>query len=349
MLTSHEVFFGSSTALPHFADESVDLVLTSPPYPMIEMWDSSFAAQDPSIEGALQKGNGDVAFEKMHCLLDLVWRQCYRILKPGSFACINIGDAVRTVDGSFSLYPNHARIIQSCTGTGFRMLPAILWRKQTNAPNKFMGSGMLPAGAYVTLEHEYILVFRKGGKRLFSNTDKEQRRRSAFFWEERNSWFSDIWDFKGSRQAMADSRLRARSGSFPFELAFRLVNMYSLQEDTVFDPFLGTGTSMAAALASGRNSRGTEIEAQLQPLIEETLAGAPKMGRARQQQRLADHKIFIQEYSSKKGSKPKHFNHSHNVPVITGQEKELQLPFPDALVLQSSDPLCFRAEYSTFQ
>ena len=84
--------------------------------------------------------------------------------------------------------------------------------------------------------------------------------RSAFFWEERNRWFSDVWDFKGTVQGLDHGDLRSRSGAYPLELAFRLINMYSLYEDTVLDPFLGTGTTTLASIACGRNSIGIEID-----------------------------------------------------------------------------------------
>lgn len=117
----------------------------------------------------------------MHQELDKIWSECYRVLKEGGIACINIGDATRTINNNFCLYTNHARIINYCLKIGFTNLPNIIWRKQTNAPNKFMGSGMLPAGAYVTLEHEWILIFRKGGKRQFkTEKDKVERRSSSF-------------------------------------------------------------------------------------------------------------------------------------------------------------------------
>src|SRR5690606_1592163 len=136
---------------------------------------------------------------------------------------------------------------------GFANMPNILWRKQTNAPNKFMGSGMLPAGAYVTLEHEWILVFRKAGKRTFrSEAEKKLRRESAFFWEERNTWFSDLWDLKGVKQKITNSGSRDRSAAYPFELPYRLINMYSVKGDIVLDPFLGTGTTALAAMATER-------------------------------------------------------------------------------------------------
>ena len=215
--------------------ESVSLVVTSPPYPMIHMWDDLFISQNPAIGKALKNREGPHAFELMHRLLDDVWNEVYRVLKNGGIACINIGDATRTIDDNFSLYQNHTRLMAYLLQLGFNALPAILWRKQTNAPNKFMGSGMLPPGAYVTLEHEYILIVRKGPKREFKTPEEKQmRRQSAFFWEERNIWFSDIWlDVKGASQHLFDNRARRRSAAFPFEVPYRLINMFSVKGDTV--------------------------------------------------------------------------------------------------------------------
>ena len=146
--TTYKIYYQNSNAMQSVASNSVDLVVTSPPYPMIAMWDEMFIKQDPAIQKALDNGMGYDAFKRMHKTLDEIWNECYRILKNGAFACINIGDATRTVNGNFMLYPNHSRILQHLLEIGFTSLPAILWRKQTNAPNKFMGSGMLPAGAY---------------------------------------------------------------------------------------------------------------------------------------------------------------------------------------------------------
>ncbi|MEE8552751.1 MAG: DNA methyltransferase, partial [Desulfobacterales bacterium] len=156
MKTNHKIIYDNAIKMEAVSSESVALMVTSPPYPMIEMWDDMFGQQSSSVKKALAKGDGPDAFELMHQVLDPVWREVYRVLKFGGFACINIGDATRTINGNFSLYPNHMRILKAALELGFSALPCILWRKQTNAPNKFMGSGMLPAGAYVTLEHEYI-------------------------------------------------------------------------------------------------------------------------------------------------------------------------------------------------
>ncbi len=231
---------------------------------MVEMWDESFGSNDKSIIAHINKADGQHAFDKMHQLLDKTWKEVYRILKPGGFLCINIGDSTRNLGGRFRIYHNHSRINNICHSIGFDTLPSIIWRKPTNAPNKFMGSGMLPAGAYVTLEHEYILIMRKGEKRVFTKDEKENRSRSAIFWEERNSWFSDQWtDVRGSRQKLTIDSLRTRSAAFPIEIPQRLIQMYSAYNDTVLDPFSGTGTTSLAAMTAGRNSISLDNDSKL--------------------------------------------------------------------------------------
>jgi len=303
---------------------SIDLIVTSPPYPMIEMWDDTFFQQNRSIKNALKRGSGIEAFELMHQVLDFTWHEAYRILKPGGFACINIGDATRTINGAFVLYPNHMRILKSMVEIGFSALPCILWRKQTNAPNKFMGSGMLPAGAYVTLEHEYILILRKGPKREFQGDhDKSKRRESAIFWEERNTWYSDIWfDIKGTSQALADKETRVRSGAYPFEVVYRIINMYSAKEDIVLDPFLGTGTTVAAAMASGRNSIGYEIDTGMKDTIADTLRRIVDYSNEHIARRIESHLFFIKT-RIQANKHIKYLNKHYRFPVVTSQEKEI--------------------------
>ncbi|MFW5827574.1 MAG: DNA-methyltransferase [Alkalispirochaeta sp.] len=325
MVTTHRVMFESAVSLPTVPDNSVDLVVTSPPYPMIAMWDGVFAQQEPGIQTSLAASDGVGAFSAMHAVLDEVWRESARVLRPGGFVCVNIGDATRTIGGDFRLFANHARIIGAMERFGMHTLPAILWRKQTNAPTKFMGSGMLPSGAYVTLEHEYILVFRNGSKRRFAPHDRDRRRKSALFWEERNQWFSDLWDLKGVRQRLHTDSSRGRSGAFPFELAFRLINMYSLHGDTVLDPFVGTGTTIAAALSAARNSIGVEIDRGFSSTIEATLSAAVPTVNERQQQRYTHHIDFVDRYQAEHESGLGHLNRPHNVPVMTKQETDLEL------------------------
>jgi len=269
----HNIFFHASQKMAELVDNSVDLVVTSPPYPMIEMWDDIMGQQNPAVKTALDANKPREAFGLMHAELDKVWSECWRVMKDGAFLCINIGDATRTVDGEFALY-NNTRIISACEKLGFTNLPNILWRKATNAPNKFMGSGMLPCGAYVTLEHEWILIFRKGSKRPFKTAaDKMERRESSFFWEERNVWFSDIWDLKGVKQKIDKSPTRERNASFPIELPYRLINMFSQRGDLVLNPFIGLGTTTFAAILCERNSVGFEIDPKFRNILSEIISG----------------------------------------------------------------------------
>jgi len=324
METTHTILIQDAARMDKIPSGSIDLIVTSPPYPMIEMWDNLFAGRNKALALVLQKKQGPKAFELMHQILDPVWDEAFRVLKKGGFACINIGDAVRTLQSDFAVYSNHTRILRHLLQIGFTALPMIIWRKQTNAPNKFMGSGMLPAGAYVTLEHEYILILRKGGKRKFlSDTEKQNRRQSAIFWEERNLYFSDIWfDIKGSRQDLHNKELRKRSAAFPFELAYRLINMYSVKNDIVLDPFLGTGTTLAAAMTAARNSIGCEIEKKFLDSIMGIKNNIIPLAREITENRLKSHLSFITERTAA-GKPVKHTNLPYGFPVITRQEKEI--------------------------
>jgi modification methylase len=324
METTHQILFQNSDSLKNIAPNSIDLVATSPPYPMIEMWDDIFARQDETIGIHLKNNQGPEAFERMHKILDAVWKNLFRVLKPGSLCCINIGDATRTLNDVFQLWQNHSRIVRAMLAAGFLSLPCILWRKQTNAPNKFMGSGMLAPGAYVTLEHEYILIFRKGDKREFiTEKEKQNRRESAYFWEERNNWFSDVWmDLKGASQTLFSKTARNRSAAFPFELPYRLINMFSVKGDTVLDPFLGIGTTMAAAMASARNSIGVEISPDFKNDISSMIPGVVETANQRIRRRITDHLAFV-ETRKQQGKAFKHENKHYRFPVVTNQEKEI--------------------------
>ncbi len=325
MKTSHRIIFGNSSKMDQISNGSIDLMITSPPYPMIEMWDEIFSKQNPAIGEALREENGNQAFELMNKELDKVWKEVFRVLIDGGFACINIGNATRKIGDEFKLYSNHSRILEYCTNLGFSSLPEILWRKQTNAPNKFMGSGMLPAGAYITLEHEHILVLRKGNKRSFKTSEEKLRRqKSAFFWEERNLWFSDVWeDLKGTKQNNIDKNIRERSGAYPFELAYRLINMLSLKEDAVLDPFLGTGTTTMAAMATGRNSIGFEIDPNFTEHLSSCFKSIVDFSNQLVESRINAHLEFTRQRISTKGALG-YTSKVYGFPVMTSQETEIE-------------------------
>jgi len=341
--TNHNIEFSDSRSLSMIKNNSIDLVVTSPPYPMIEMWDSLFASLNPDIGDSLNQFNGQRAFELMNQELDKIWDELNRVVKASGFVCINIGDATRKIGKQFQLYSNHSRITSKFISLGFQPLPIALWKKATNAPNKFMGSGTLPAGAYITLEHEYILVFRKGGKREFNTVyEKSLRNQSAFFWEERNKWFSDSWDLKGVRQATNNENVRERNAAYPFELPYRLINMYSVKGDTVLDPFLGTGTTTFAAIASERNSIGIEYDTNFSTIIINGLRDLCKTANSIITKRLEDHIMFCEEYQKEKGPL-KYKNECFGFPVMTKQEIDLDLKHISKI--NSTDLGSITAEY----
>jgi DNA modification methylase len=335
--TEHVLHVADATDMAAVGDGSVDLVVTSPPYPMIEMWDELFADRDPAVRAALEAGDGETAFELMHEGLDAVWDEVVRVLAPGGVACVNVGDATRSLDGSgFRQYPNHARVVEALRDRGLRALPDVLWRKPTNSLTKFMGSGMLPSNAYVTLEHEYVLVFRKGGPRSFPPGDDE-RYESAYFWEERNRWFSDLWelggtdqrldggDEAGEREGECDDEgeserpaARERSAAYPLELPLRLVRMYSTYEDRVLDPFAGTGTTTLAAMLAGRNSVGYELDADLVAAFDDRREGLSARSTARIRDRLDRHRTSLADRDT--DYEAVHYD----VPVVTEQERRIR-------------------------
>ena len=148
--TTHKIVVGDSRCMDEIEEGQVHLIVTSPPYPMIEIWDDLFRKM------------GCKTYEEMHEYLAEVWKECERVLVEGGMACINIGDATRKVNGVFRLFSNHSKTIEKFEELGFVTLPCILWKKPTTKPNSFLGSGFLPTNAYVTLDCEYILLFRKG-------------------------------------------------------------------------------------------------------------------------------------------------------------------------------------------
>ncbi|WP_430506075.1 DNA-methyltransferase [Haloparvum sp. PAK95] len=325
MKTEHRVVVGDARSLDGLADDSVELVVTSPPYPMIEMWDDLFADLDPEIGALLDAAEGRAAFDAMHEQLDRVWAEVERVLVDGGIACVNVGDATRKVGESFRVYQNHSRIVDRFEALGFEPLPEILWRKPANAGAKFMGSGMLPPNAYVTLEHEYVLVFRNGTEHRTFESGSERRYNSAFLWEERNRWFSDLWtDVRGDRQTLDAAAPRERSAAFPFAIPYRLINMYSVYGDTVLDPFWGTGTTSLAAMVAGRSSVGYELEASLTEVFADRVADVAALSRRVVDRRLADHREFVAERQAA-GEELGYEAEYYDFPVTTKQERPILL------------------------
>ena len=229
-----KVYYKSSEDMHEIKDGETSLIVTSPPYPMIKKWDYLFGAD----------------FNEIHKKLIPIWKECYRILCEGGIACINIGDATRSINKEFTCWPNYARIINYCMKIGFTPLIPIFWKKISNRPNAFLGSGFLPPNAYISQDCEYIMILRKGKLRKFPTKDPN-RIKSSYTKEERDKWFQQVWEIPGAKGAKQDS-------NFPEEIPNRLIRMFSVIEDLVVDPFSGTGTTGRIAEKLDRKFIGYE-------------------------------------------------------------------------------------------
>jgi site-specific DNA-methyltransferase (adenine-specific) len=239
-------------------DKSVHLIITSPPY-----WQLKDYGTDTQI------GFND-SYESYINHLNLVWAECYRILHDGCRLCINIGDqfARSVYYGRYKVIPIHAEIIKFCEVIGFDFMGQIIWQKattmNTTGGGAVMGSFPHPRNGVVKLDFEYVLLFKKQGNA--PKPTAEQKANSAMTNEEWNTYFNGHWYFNGTKQ---DGHL----AMFPEELPHRLIRMFSFPQETVLDPFMGSGTTALAAKKSGRNSVGYEINPDFIPLIKEKIGG----------------------------------------------------------------------------
>jgi len=239
-------------------DESVHLVVTSPPY-----W------QLKDYGNGSQIGFNDT-YEDYINNLNLVWNECYRVLHNGCRLCVNIGDqfARSVYYGRYKIIPIREEIIKFCETIGFDYMGAIIWQKVTTCNTTggatIMGSFPYPRNGIIKLDYEFILIFKKLGEP--PKVSRETKEKSKLTTEEWNKYFSGHWNFAGERQ---DKHL----AMFPEELPKRLIKMFSFVGDTVLDPFLGSGTTCLAAKNLNRNSVGYEINKDFLPAIKEKIKG----------------------------------------------------------------------------
>jgi site-specific DNA-methyltransferase (adenine-specific) len=239
-------------------DKSVHLIITSPPY-----WQLKDYGSDNQI------GFND-SYENYITNLNLVWKECFRVLHDGCRLCINIGDqfARSVYYGRYKVIPIHSEIIRFCETTGFDFMGQIIWQKattmNTTGGGAVMGSFPHPRNGIVKLDFEYILLFKKQGNA--PKPTAEQKAQSAMTNEEWNTYFNGHWYFNGAKQ---DKHL----AMFPEELPHRLIKMFSFPNETVLDPFLGSGTTSLSAKNLQRNSVGYEINSEFIPIIKEKIGG----------------------------------------------------------------------------
>jgi modification methylase len=247
------IYQADARCMPEVSRQSVSLVVTSPPYYDIKDY----------------KSDEQIGFGQSlhHYLRDLyrVWRECHRVLLPGARMCINIGDQfTRTRDfGRYKVLPLHAEVITQAEHIGFDYMGSIIWQKKTTMNTSggasIMGSYPHPPNGIVEIDYEFILLFKKRGKRSIPREKRDKAKMTKAEWKE---YFSGHWLFRGKRQG-------AHGAAFPRELPYRLIRMFTVNGDKVLDPFLGTGTTMQAALSCAREAIGYEINPDYISIIEE--------------------------------------------------------------------------------
>jgi len=255
-MTNHKIIFGDSRKMSQIPDKSVQLIITSPPYWQLK----DYGTED-------QIGFND-SYEEYINNLNLVWKECNRVLSDGCRLCINIGDqfARSVYYGRYKVIPIRTEIIRFCESLGMDYMGAIIWQKattmNTSGGGAIMGSFPYPRNGILKMDYEFILLFKKMGNA--PKPTPEQKKDSEITKEEWGQYFSSHWNFNGVKQY-------GHIAMFPEELPKRLIKMFSFVGETVLDPFSGSGTTSLAAKHLRRNSIGYEINKEFEPVIREKL------------------------------------------------------------------------------
>lgn len=248
--THHVLYNADSTRVDFLRPESIHLVLTSPPYWTLKEYDD--------VQGQL----GYVKdYEAFLSELDKVWQSSYDALVPGGRLICVVGDVClsrRRNGGVHEVVPLHASIQEHCRRIGFTNLAPIIWYKIANAAYEAGGGGFLgkpyEPNAVIKNDIEYILMLRKPGG--YRAPTAAERLLSIIPAELHKAWFQQIWS------GVTGASTREHPAPYPEELAERLIRMFSFVGDTVYDPFLGTGTTMVTSAKWGRNSIGVEVSSE---------------------------------------------------------------------------------------
>ena len=256
MKTTHKIITGDCRQMNLVPDESVHLVITSPPYWQLKDY------------GASNQIGYHESYESYINNLNLAWKECHRVLHQGCRLCINIGDqfARSVYYGRYKVIPIRTEITKFCETIGFDYMGAIIWQKVTTTNTTggatIMGSFPYPRNGILKIDYEFILLFKKQGSP--PKPTPRQKDLSIISKEDWNLYFSGHWYFAGAKQ-------EGHMAMFPEELPARLIRMFAFAEDTVLDPFLGSGTTSLAARNLGRHSIGYEINEGFIPTIKKKL------------------------------------------------------------------------------
>ena len=249
-----QLVLGDSRSMDRVADESVELVVTSPPYWQLKDYGSS---------GQL---GFHQTYEEYRAALGDVWAECARVIAPGCRVVVNVGDqfARAEVYGRYRVIPIHAAVIDAFDTLDLDFMGSIIWQKVTTCNSSgggaVMGSFPFPRNGIVKLDYEHILIFKKPG--TGPRPDPASKEASRLTTEEWNQYFYGHWTFPGAKQ-------RDHIAVFPDELPRRLIRMFTFPGETVLDPFLGSGTTLRVARELDRSAIGYEVNCDFESLIRE--------------------------------------------------------------------------------
>jgi site-specific DNA-methyltransferase (adenine-specific) len=235
-----KIFCKSSERMEELPDNSIHLMVTSPPYNVGKEYDEDF-----TLEEYLQ-------------FLKRVWREVHRVLVPGGRVCINIANL-----GRKPYIPLHAFIVKDMLDLGFLMRGEIIWNKaSSSSPSTAWGSWLSPANPTLRDIHEYILVFSKGMFRRNTNN----RKKSSISKEEFLQFTKSVWTF----EAVSAQKV-GHPAPFPVELPYRLIQLYTYEGEVILDPFIGSGQTAIAAIKTNRHYVGYDIDESYVKLAQERI------------------------------------------------------------------------------
>jgi DNA modification methylase len=236
----NKIFCKSSEKMDELPDNSVHLMVTSPPYNVSKEYDD------------------DLSLEEYLNLLNTVWRETYRVLVPGGRACLNVANL-----GRKPYIPLHSYIIDGMQEIGYLMRGEIIWNKASSAsPSTAWGSWLSAANPVLRDIHEYILIF---SKETFSR--KRMGKEATIKKEEFLEWTKSVWTFPA-----VSAKQIGHPAPFPEELPHRLIQLYTFKDDVVLDPFVGSGTACLSAIKDKRNYVGYDIDPEYVKLAKKRIS-----------------------------------------------------------------------------
>ncbi len=253
--TLHRVIFGDSREMTAIPNDSIHLIVTSPPY---------FDARNYEVESQIGFGRG---LDDYLVQMSRVIRECFRVLSPSRKFCLNVSDLPVKGKSGVRWIPLGPLLLLKCLETGFELVDRVVWQK---TPMKGFQYGSLPypGSPLICDSMEYIYILRKPGKTNWAYVPKSLKERSKLTPQEYGPYTMQIWTIpRVRRKDNADGHV----APFPLELPLRCIKLYSFAGDTVLDPFGGSGTTSLAAFRTGRNSVLYEINEEYADLIRTTL------------------------------------------------------------------------------